>query len=73
MSSALITTNFDLFFKTLAKIGYSGDFIIQGAREDESIISPHETCSKYRIFVKNYLGCFEVFEEPIIQKACMDV
>ena len=28
-------TNFDLFFKTLAKIGYSGDFIIQGAREDE--------------------------------------
>lgn len=51
-------TNFDLFFKTLAKVGYSGDFIIQGAREDESTISPHETCSKYRIFVKNYLDAY---------------
>lgn len=51
-------TNFDLFFKTLAKIGYSGDFIIQGAREDENVISPHETCSKYRSFVKNYLDAY---------------
>ena len=51
-------TNFDLFFKTLSKIDYSGDFIIQGAREDESVIPPHETCSKYHIFVKNYLDAY---------------
>ena len=47
--------NFDLFFSTLSQIDYSDDFIIQGARENEDVISPHETCSKYRIFVKDYL------------------
>ena len=47
--------DFELFFKTLAGIGYTGDFIIQGARENENLISTVETCRKYFKFVKNHL------------------
>ena len=54
--------NFDLFFSTLKKINYSGDFIIQGAREDldVSIITPESTCEKYFTFVKNYIEKYEL-------------
>jgi len=47
--------DFDLFFKTLSTINYSGYLIIQGARENESQIKPTETCKKYGTFVKHYL------------------
>jgi len=47
--------NLELFFKILSQINYKGDFIIQGAREDEESILPEETCSKYFNLVKNYL------------------
>ena len=54
--------NFDLFFSTLKKINYSGDFVIQGAREDldVSIITPESTCEKYFTFVKNYIEKYEL-------------
>lgn len=48
-------TNFELFFETVRKIGYKGDFIIQGARENETIIKPENTCKKYLEFVKHYV------------------
>lgn len=47
-------TNFDLFFSELKKINYTGDFIIQGAREEPKI-KPEDTCKKYRDFVKRYI------------------
>lgn len=47
--------NFDLFFSSLAKINYSDDLIIQGAREDNSMIEPELTCKKYFKFVKRYV------------------
>lgn len=47
--------DFDLFFQTIKKINYVGDFIIQGARENETIVSPEETCMKYLRFVKHYI------------------
>lgn len=46
-------TNFDLFFSTIKKIGYAGEFIIQGARKDNE--SPEKTCLGYLQFVKQYL------------------
>lgn len=46
-------TNFDDFFFMLKKIDYTGDLIIQGAREQE--ISPENTCIKYVNFTKQYL------------------
>ena len=54
--------NFDLFFSTLKKINYSGDFVIQGAREDldVTIITPESTCEKYFTFVKNYIEKYEL-------------
>lgn len=49
-------TNFDLFFITLKKINYTGDLIIQGARElNDTRIKPEETCKKYLNFVKQYV------------------
>lgn len=49
-------TDFDLFFTTLEKINYTGDLIIQGARElNESGIKPEDTCKKYLDFVKQYV------------------
>ena len=50
--------NFDLFFSTLAKINYEGDLIIQGAREDDSMIEPELTCKKYFKFVKHYVNMY---------------
>lgn len=47
-------TNFDLFFSILAKIGYNGELIIQGARLDEKE-TPETTCGKYLKFVKQYV------------------
>ena len=38
--------------------GYEGDFIVQGARENETDISPEETCRKYFNLVKNYLDTY---------------
>ena len=48
--------NLELFFNTLAKIGYEGDIIIQGARENEDYISPEDTSKRYFNLVKNYLN-----------------
>ena len=49
--------DFDLFFDLIKEKNYSGDLIIQGAREDLEVnkINPVETCSKYFKFVKQYL------------------
>ena len=47
-------TNFELFFSEIKKIDYTGDFIIQGAREQQKI-SSEETCVKYLNFVKKYI------------------
>ena len=46
-------TNFTDFFTMLKKINYSGDLIIQGAREQE--MSPEQDCIKYLRFTKQYL------------------
>lgn len=48
-------TNFELFFKSLKKMNYSGDLIIQGARKDENT-SPEQTCKEYQKFVEKYLN-----------------
>lgn len=45
--------NFEDFFIMLKKTDYSGDIIIQGAREQG--ISPKENCIKYLKFTKQYL------------------
>lgn len=47
-------TDFDLFFSQIKEIHYSGDLIIQGARND-SHEDPTITCKKYLNFVKQYL------------------
>ncbi len=48
--------NFKEFFQKLENIDYSGDLIIQGAREDLSGITTVEnTCSKYLEFINRYL------------------
>ena len=46
-------TNFEDFFKMLKGIKYSGDLIIQGAREEGLV--PEENCLKYLNFTKQYL------------------
>ncbi len=48
-------TDFDLVLSTLAKINYDGQLIIQGAREDQKMIEPQDTCKKYLEFIQNYL------------------
>ena len=48
-------TDFALVFSTLAKINYNGQLIIQGAREDQKMIDPQDTCKKYLEFVKGYV------------------
>jgi len=48
--------DFDNFFKKLKDIDYTGELIIQGAREDLSEkINPESTCLKYLEFVNRYL------------------
>ena len=44
-------TNFDLFFSSLAKINYSEDLIIQGARFENKEITPEATCKTYQEFI----------------------
>ena len=51
--------NLELFLNTLADMGYNGDIIIQGARENEEQISPEETYKKYFNLVKSYLDIVE--------------
>lgn len=51
-------TNFDDFFKMIKKIRYSGDLIIQGAREQE--LSPEQNCLKYINFTKQYLDKHQI-------------
>ena len=53
-------TDFDLVFSTLAKINYNGQLIIQGAREDQKMIDPQDTCKKYLKFVKNYVAKYNL-------------
>jgi len=50
--------DFDIFFSMVNKICYSGEFIIQGAREDlhEQSINPEKTCEKYLNFVQYFLN-----------------
>jgi L-ribulose-5-phosphate 3-epimerase len=49
-------TDFEIFFTTLNQINYSGDLIIQGAREDLfQDNDPKITCTKYFNFIKNSL------------------
>jgi hexulose-6-phosphate isomerase len=50
-------TNFDIFFSMLKKVRYTGNLIIQGAREDliDKTILPEQTCKKYFEFVKQYI------------------
>lgn len=49
--------NFEQFFGSLSDVNYSGDFIIQGAREDitNPLINPQTTCEKYLKFVRQYV------------------
>lgn len=53
-------TKFDEFFSTLSKINYSGDLIIQGARELETKIEPKHTCQSYQNFVKQYVDKYYI-------------
>jgi len=61
------STDFDLVFSTLAKINYNGQLIIQGAREDQKMIKPQDTCKKYLEFVKNYVTKYNLipFEHKV--------
>lgn len=52
--------DFDLFFSTLTKINYNGQLIIQGAREDQKMIEPQNTCKKYLEFVKNHVDKYNL-------------
>ena len=57
-------TNFDRFFSNLQKIGYDGDLIIQGAREDllDHSVKPEDTCKGYLDFVRHYLHKYPFFQ-----------
>ena len=53
-------TKFDEFFSMLSKINYSGDLIIQGARDLESKLKPKQTCQLYQKFVKQYVDKYYI-------------
>jgi len=53
-------TNFEEFFSMLSKIDYSGDLIIQGARQSEINFKPIETCQIYHKFVKQYVDKYYI-------------
>jgi L-ribulose-5-phosphate 3-epimerase len=53
-------TKFEEFFSTLSKINYSGDLIIQGARDLETKIEPKQTCQLYQKFVKQYVDKYYI-------------
>lgn len=54
-------TNFDKVFSTLSSVSYTGQLIIQGAREDQEGAKPEETCKKYLEFVKQYTTKYNLF------------
>ena len=47
-------SNFEILFESLEKIMYSGDLIIQGARDENS--TPEQTCTNYKKFVEKCLN-----------------
>lgn len=51
-------TNFEQFFSGLFEIGYTGDLIIQGARQPET--TPKQTCQIYQKFVKEYVNKYYI-------------
>ncbi|RZD48256.1 MAG: xylulose 5-phosphate 3-epimerase [Thaumarchaeota archaeon] len=53
-------TNFEEFFSMLSKIDYSGDLIIQGARQSETKFKPKQTCQLYHKFVKQYVDKYYI-------------
>ncbi len=53
-------TNFEEFFATLSKINYSGDLIIQGARNLETKYEPKQICQSYQKFVKQYVDKYYI-------------
>jgi L-ribulose-5-phosphate 3-epimerase len=53
-------TNFEQLFSTLSKINYSGDLIIQGARQIETEIDPKYTCELYQKLVKQYVDKYYI-------------
>ncbi|MDC3254697.1 sugar phosphate isomerase/epimerase [Nitrosopumilus sp.] len=53
-------TNFEEFFSMLSKMEYSGDLIIQGARQSEINFKPIETCQIYHKFVKQYVDKYYI-------------
>jgi L-ribulose-5-phosphate 3-epimerase len=53
-------TDFEKLFATLSKINYSGDLIIQGARQIETEIEPKYTCELYQKFVKQYVDKYYI-------------
>ena len=57
-------TDFDSFFKNLQKIGYNGNLLIQGAREDllDPSITPEYTCKRYLDFVRQHLLKYPLFQ-----------
>lgn len=48
-------TEFEIFFKNIAESKFSGEIIIQGARQND-LKSPVETCNEYLQFVNNFLN-----------------
>ena len=53
-------TNFEEFFATLSEINYSGDLIIQGARNLETKYEPAQICQLYQKFVKQYVDKYYI-------------
>ena len=53
-------TNFEEFFATLSEINYSGDLIIQGARNLETKYEPAQICQSYQKFVKQYVDKYYI-------------
>ncbi len=51
-------TNFEQFFSGLFEIGYTGDLIIQGARQQET--TSKQTCQIYQKFVKEYVDKYYI-------------
>jgi hexulose-6-phosphate isomerase len=51
--------DFELFFNLLQKTNYSGELIIQGAREYD--VKPEETCMKYLQFVKKFVDKYQLY------------
>jgi len=61
-------TDFDSVFSTLAKINYNGQLIIQGAREDQKMLKPQNTCTKYLEFVQSYVTKYNLANHKVIKQ-----